>query len=197
MPLENVIILMMGWLIKNKWLFIIGSIIIIILVVGFIFAKKTMVTKTLTKTLRLTSSAFAHNGLIPERYTCNGNNFSPPLVISDAPAGAKSLALVMDDPDAPAGVWDHWIIYNLPAGVTELAEGESPAGTLGLGTAGNVNYEGPCPPSGVHRYFFKLYVLDIELPLAPGAAKGEVMAAMRGHILDQTELVGRYGRVNP
>ncbi|MBI4136353.1 MAG: YbhB/YbcL family Raf kinase inhibitor-like protein [Candidatus Vogelbacteria bacterium] len=146
--------------------------------------------------MRLASSAFAHNGLIPERYTCDGNNFSPPLAISGVPAGAKSLALIMDDPDAPAGVWDHWIIYNLPASTIELKEGEPPAGVLGVGTAGNANYEGPCPPSGVHRYFFKLYALDIELSLPPGAAKGEVLAAMRGRILDQTELVGRYGRVN-
>ncbi len=184
----------MVWLIKNK-LIIIGGL-IIILVVGFILYQTTIMTKT-TKTLRLLSSAFVHNGLIPERYTCDGNNFSPPLVISGVPAGAKSLTLIMDDPDAPAGVWDHWIIYNLPVSATELAEGEPPAGTLGLGTAGNVNYQGPCPPGGVHRYFFKLYALDIELPLAPGATKGEVMEAMRDHILDQTELVGRYGRVNP
>lgn len=181
---------MTDWLTKNK-LIIIGSVIIILLI-GFIFYKTT----TVTKTLRLVSAAFAHNDLIPEKYTCDGNNFSPPLIISGTPTGAKSLALIMDDPDAPAGVWDHWLVYNLPAGTTELKEGEPPVGTLGLGTAGNVNYEGPCPPSGIHRYFFKLYALDIELPLPPGATKGEVMEVMRGHILDQTELVGRYGRIN-
>lgn len=181
--------LMTDWLNKNK-LIIIGSVIIILLI-GLIFY-----TNMMTKTLRLASTAFAHNGLISERYTCDGNNFSPPLAISGAPAGAKSLALIMDDPDAPAGVWDHWIVYNLPVGTTELKEGAPPAGILGLGTAGNVNYEGPCPPSGIHRYFFKLYALDIELPLAPGATKDEVLAAMRNHILDQTELVGRYGRIN-
>ncbi|MBI2097614.1 MAG: YbhB/YbcL family Raf kinase inhibitor-like protein [Candidatus Vogelbacteria bacterium] len=156
----------------------------------------------MTKILRLSSSAFNHNGLIPERYTCDGNNFSPPLQISGVPTGAKSLTLIMDDPDAPAGlpdgqagVWDHWVVYNLPPQTAELKEGEPPAGQLGLGTAGNANYEGPCPPDGVHRYFFKLYVLDIELPLPPGATKTEVLAAMRGHILDQTELIGRYGRL--
>ncbi|MBI2100853.1 MAG: YbhB/YbcL family Raf kinase inhibitor-like protein [Candidatus Vogelbacteria bacterium] len=106
--------------------------------------------------MRLTSSVFTPNGWIPERYTCDGGNVSPPLTISGVP----------------------------------------PAGVLGLGTAGTANYEGPCPPSGIHRYFFKLYALAIELSLAPGAAKAEVLAAMRGHILDQTELIGRYRRVH-
>lgn len=156
--------------------------------------QSNMLNNTLSKTLRLTSTAFEPNGLIPKKYTCDGSNFSPPLTISGVPPGAKSLALIMDDPDAPAGVWDHWIVYNLPAETRELGEGDPPPGTLGLGTAQNSNYDGPCPPSGVHRYFFKLYALDTELFLPPGATKTEVEQAMKEHIIDQAELIGRYGR---
>lgn len=149
----------------------------------------------MSKTLKLTSTAFEPSGLIPEKYTCDGQNFNPPLAISGVSPQTKSLALIMHDPDAPAiGGWDHWLVYNLPPDTIQLGEGEPPAGTLGLGSSGNANYEGPCPPSGTHRYSFKLYALDVELALSLGAKKSELEEAMEGHILDQTELIGRYGR---
>ncbi len=149
----------------------------------------------MANTLKLTSTAFEHNGLIPEKYTCDGQNFNPPLAILGVPANAKSLALIVDDPDASiAGGWDHWIIYNLPPTTTELKEGEPPLGLLGVGSSGNANYDGPCPPSGTHRYFFKLYALDTELALSIGASKTELETAMRGHIVDEVELIGRYAR---
>lgn len=181
---------------RKLWFIIILIIIAIAVTISLVKFNRTAAPDTnMTKTLRLTSSAFNHNGLIPVRYTCDGNDFSPPLLISGAPAGTKSLVLIVDDPDSPTGTWDHWIIFNLPPDTAELKEGESPPGVLGQGTAQNLNYQGPCPGSGQHRYFFKLYALDSELPLPLGSGKDEVARAMTDHILDQTELIGLYQRV--
>ena len=138
---------------------------------------------------------------MPEKYTCNGSDISPPLSWTEPPAGTKSLALIMDDPDAPAGTWVHWVVYNLPASARALSEGTPPTETLADGAKQGTNdfrktgYGGPCPPPGsAHRYFFKLYALDIELNLAPRAAKKQVETAMAGHTLARAELIGRYGR---
>ncbi len=149
--------------------------------------------------MKLTSSVFAHKGKIPSRYTCDGDNTNPPLAISDVPSGAKSLALIMDDPDVPKevredGMWDHWVLFNLPANLGDISEGEKPPGTHGKGTAGNLDYFGPCPPDREHRYFFKLYALDKELDLPEKATKQQVEQAMEGHILEKAELIGRYER---
>ena len=147
--------------------------------------------------LTLTSSAFEHNGKIPSKYTCDAENINPPLTISGVPEGAQSLVLIMDDPDAvkPAGkVWDHWIVFNIPPTMTEISEGMEPEGVHGVGTGGNSDYRGPCPPDAEHRYFFKLYTLDTTLNLSEGVTKKQVEQAMEGHILDQTELVGLYER---
>lgn len=149
--------------------------------------------------MKLASPAFPHNGKIPATYTCDGADINPPLTMSDVPPDARSLVLIVDDPDVPKrlkadGVWDHWIVYNIPPLTTEIIEGEPPIGVVGVGSGGKMEYEGPCPPNGEHRYFFKLFALDNELPLPPGATKHEVMKAMEGHILARAELVGRYAR---
>lgn len=150
--------------------------------------------------MKLTSNAFEHGGKIPSKHTCDGENVSPPLSISDVPSGAKSLALIMDDPDVPKSVredqmWDHWIVFNIPPDLKEIEEGEEPRGGVhGLGTNGNEEYFGPCPPDREHRYFLKLYALDAELDLPPRSSKKQVETAMEGHILERTELMGKYER---
>ncbi len=150
--------------------------------------------------LALTSPAFAAGGEIPRKYTCDGEDVSPPLEWGAPPAGTQSLALIMDDPDAPMGTWDHWLLYNLPADARSLPEGVAPDATRpdgsrhGKNSWGRVGYGGPCPPGGQHRYFFRLYALDIPLDLPAGANKAQLLAAMSGHILAQGELMGTYRR---
>lgn len=151
--------------------------------------------------MKLTSPAFEHEGKIPVKYTCDGGNMNPPLTIADVPSGAKSLVLIMDDPDVPKhlrkdGMWDHWVVFNIPPGIREIKEGEEPQGTHGIGTGCNLNYMGPCPPDREHRYFFKLYALDTELSLPEKATKQQVEKAMEGHILAETQLMGRYKRLS-
>ncbi|MFS8866707.1 YbhB/YbcL family Raf kinase inhibitor-like protein [Synechococcus sp. H65.1] len=149
-------------------------------------------------TLQLASSAFAPSEPIPSRYTCEGEDLSPPLTWSGAPVGTQSFALIMDDPDAPRGTFVHWVVYNLPASVTSLPEGirsdsDLPQGAVhGQNSWGRNSYGGPCPPSGTHRYFFTLYALDSQLALAPGATKEALLQAMEGHILAQAQLMGTY-----
>lgn len=153
-----------------------------------------------TMGLKLTSSAFAEGELIPRQYTCDGRDISPPLSWTGAPAGTKSFALICDDPDAPVGVWDHWVCFNLPPSLAGLPEAVPrtealPGGGLhGRNSWGKLGYGGPCPPGGVHRYFFKLYALDAELNLKAGATKKDVEKAMQGHILAESQLMGRYKR---
>jgi hypothetical protein len=151
--------------------------------------------------MKLTSPVFSHQGQIPSKYTCDGENINPPLNISEVPPSAKSLVLIMDDPDVPKrlradGMWDHWIVFNIPPTVTEIAEGEESQGIHGIGTSKNLNYYGPCPPDREHRYFFKLYALDTELTLGEKATKLEVEQAMKDHILEKTELIGKYARIS-
>lgn len=143
--------------------------------------------------MELTSSAFSHNESIPRKHTCQGEDISPPLTITNVPQGAESLALIVEDPDAPGRTFDHWILYDIPAGTDTLAEGDAP-GTPGRNDFGNNGYGGPCPPSGTHRYFFKIFALDKRLDLPAGSGKDEVQKAMADHILDQAELVGRYAK---
>jgi Raf kinase inhibitor-like YbhB/YbcL family protein len=149
--------------------------------------------------MKLTSSAFQNEGKIPAKYTCDGKNINPPLSISDIPEKAKSLALLMDDPDVPKnlrkdGMWDHWVVFNIPADVREISEGSEPAGAPGKGTNGETGYFGPCPPDREHRYFFRLYALDTYLDLPEGSGKSSVERAMKEHIIDQDILMGRYER---
>jgi Raf kinase inhibitor-like YbhB/YbcL family protein len=150
--------------------------------------------------LSITSSAFQNGAGIPKEYTCDGQNISPPLRWSGVPAGAGSLALIADDPDAPGGTWIHWVVYDLPATVVELsahvpAQARLPnGGRQGKNDFRTTGYGGPCPPSGTHRYFFKLYALDKQLGLADGATKADVVKAMEGHVLAQGELMGTFRR---
>jgi hypothetical protein len=150
----------------------------------------------------LSSPAFGEGAAIPVEHTCDGADVSPPLAWNDPPAGTKSFALIADDPDAPAGTWVHWVLYNLPAATTQLPARIAKVETLDLGGARqgrndfrHPGYGGPCPPRGpAHRYFFKLYALDAPLELRPGAPKKDVEAAMQGHTLGLAQLIGTYAR---
>jgi Raf kinase inhibitor-like YbhB/YbcL family protein len=151
-----------------------------------------------SSSFRLTSPAFEHEGLIPQIYTCDGNDISPPLKWEGAPAATQSFALISDDPDAPMGTWDHWLLFNIPASIHEFSQHLTalPAGTkVGKNSWGREDYGGPCPPDRIHRYFFKLYALDALLNLENGASKSAIEQALEGHILASTELMGRYGRL--
>ncbi len=140
----------------------------------------------------ITSSMFGHNEHIPSKYTCDGENINPPLEIKNIPEGTVSLVLIMDDPDAPRGTWDHWVVWNIPP--TGKIEENSIPGVEGMNSFKRQHYGGPCPPSGAHRYFFKVYALDTELALTDEVDKQGVMLAMEGHILGQGELIGLYER---
>lgn len=145
--------------------------------------------------MKISSSAFQHNQAIPAKYGCDGENISPPLTISEVFEGAKSLALIADDPDVPAGTWVHWTVWNIDPATTEIAENSVPEGVVeGITSFGSAGYGGPCPPSGEHRYFFKLYALDTILELGADADKAALETAMEGHILAQAELIGLYSR---
>ena len=150
--------------------------------------------------MKLTSTAFSEGGMIPAQYTCNGPDVSPPLNWEDVPERTKSLALVADDPDAPVGTWVHWVLYNLPADSRELQEDLPKTKVLPNGAIQGTNdfrkigYNGPCPPGGTHRYFFKLYALDELVDLNPGARKKDLLDAMKGHILAECQLMGKFSR---
>lgn len=151
-------------------------------------------------TMELTSSAFSEGAMIPDRYTCDGADVSPPLKWGAFPADTKSLALICDDPDAPVGTWVHWVYYDIPADTRGLPENVAPherpaeGGTQGKNDFRKTGYGGPCPPGGTHRYYFKLYALDITLNLSPGATKKQVLKAMENHIIGQAQLMGKYRR---
>lgn len=149
--------------------------------------------------LQLTSSAFQPEGNIPRQFTCEGNDVSPDLTWKNAPSATKSFALIVHDPDAPRpGGFTHWVVYNIPANVTQIPQGAARGDTLSAGgvqgknDSGQNGYMGPCPPSGTHRYYFYLYALDTELKLKTGAGKDDVEKAIKGHILEKAELMGRY-----
>ena len=156
--------------------------------------------------IKITSPAFAEGEMIPRKYSCDGEGISPPLEWENISEDAKSMVLISDDPDAPAGTWVHWVVYDMPASIKELPENIPPvksledieglnlAGKQGINSGYSIGYYAPCPPSGTHRYFFKIYALDIMLNLKAGASKKKVMKAMEGHILAQGQLMGRYRR---
>jgi Raf kinase inhibitor-like YbhB/YbcL family protein len=144
--------------------------------------------------MKITSSAFQQGGNIPSKFSCDGANTSPPLQISDVPSGAKSLVLVVDDPDAPSGLFTHWAIWNISPQTSTIAEGSTPKGVQGTNDFGRSGYGGPCPPSGTHRYYFKIFALDRELDLSSSAKRSQLDAAMKGRVIAQGELMGRYAR---
>lgn len=145
--------------------------------------------------LDLKSDAFLNGQSIPAKYSCIGKNISPALTWSNPPAGTQSFALIVDDPDAPAGTWVHWVLFNIPSTTTSLEESaDMSAVAVGKNSSGNMRYDGPCPPSGIHRYYFKLYALDSILDLSSGASKEQLLTAMKGHILAQGELMGTFSK---
>ncbi|MBI5326812.1 MAG: YbhB/YbcL family Raf kinase inhibitor-like protein [Deltaproteobacteria bacterium] len=152
-------------------------------------------------TMQIKNTAFEDNGLIPRKHTCDGADISPPLTWTKPPAGTKSIVLICDDPDAPMGTWDHWVLYGLSPETTSLPENVPPQKEVLKGAKQGINdfrkigYGGPCPPKGpAHRYFFKIYALDTELNLPAGITKKDVEKAMKGHILAEGQLMGKYGR---
>ncbi|MCH7568135.1 MAG: YbhB/YbcL family Raf kinase inhibitor-like protein [Nanoarchaeota archaeon] len=145
--------------------------------------------------MELKSSAFNQGEKIPVKYTCDGDDFSPPLEISGVPENTKSLVLIVDDPDAPVGTWVHWVVWNIQPKITKIEENTVPVNAIeGINDFGKHNYGGPCPPSGTHRYFFKSYALDKTLELDNNAKKSDVENAMRGHVIEQATLIGTYSR---
>lgn len=145
--------------------------------------------------MRLTSSAFENNQTIPAKYACGDDDINPPLAIADVPAEAKSLVLIVDDPDAPAGTWVHWVVWNIRPDSKKIEENSVPAeAEQGVTSFGKAGWGGPCPPDREHRYFFRLYALDTKLNLPPRANREQAEKAMKTHIVDKTELMGRYKR---
>lgn len=151
--------------------------------------------KEIKEALKIESPAFNNEGMIPLKYTCDGENINPPLVITGIPENTKSLVLIVEDPDAPAGTWIHWTVWNISPATNEIPENSVPQGAVeGITDFGSPGYGGPCPPSGKHRYFFKLYSLDITLDLAPSATVEDIEEAIQGHIIESAELMGTYER---
>ena len=150
--------------------------------------------------VKISSSAFQNGEYIPRQYTCDGSDISPPLEWTNFPKETKSYALINDDPDAPVGTWVHWVMYNIPGETSSLSENTPKEKRLKNGACQGINdfkrigYGGPCPPSGVHRYFFKIYALNTMLDLEPGRTKAELVEAMKGHVIAQGELMGKYSR---
>jgi Raf kinase inhibitor-like YbhB/YbcL family protein len=173
--------------------------IILLMALSACIPKKIQSTEVVMA-LSIASPAFKNGSPIPVLYSCKGRDISPALSWSDAPSGTKSLALIMDDPDAPGGTWVHWVIYNIPTsagGIQEAAPAQAQLadGSLnGSNSWGNLGYGGPCPPSGTHRYFFKLYALDTVLGLPSGANRQKLLSAMQNHILAQGELMGTFSK---
>ena len=155
---------------------------------------------TTMQNISISAEAFQSGGAIPEEYTCDGSDVSPALSWRGIPANAKSIALIMDDPDAPMGTFVHWVLFNIPPGTAKLPRGVPKNRTLNDGSSqgitdfGRTGYGGPCPPGGTHRYYFRLYALDTMLDLQPGSSRKQLENAMKGHILAQGELMGKYER---
>ncbi len=169
--------------------FVISIMVITAILSGCTASEKEMINMV---EFRIKSSAFEDNTMIPSKYTCDGENINPELIIENIPQGAKSLALIVDDPDAPMGTWDHWIVWNIPL-LNKIGENSVP-GIQGLNSWGRNDYGGPCPPSGTHRYFFKLYALDTDLDLDQNSTKSELEKAMSPHIIAKTQIIGLYKR---
>jgi Raf kinase inhibitor-like YbhB/YbcL family protein len=145
--------------------------------------------------LKIASPAFQNNGFIPGKYTCDGKDINPPLLIENCPSGTKSLAVICDDPDSMAGIWAHWVLWNINSEVKEIKEDTVPQGAIeGMNDFKKRQYGGPCPHAGIHRYFFKVYALDTMLGIGPDSQKADLEKAMKGHILAHGQLVGLYKR---
>jgi Raf kinase inhibitor-like YbhB/YbcL family protein len=166
-----------------------------IIIVGCMIAAATLIVFGAGAKMKISSPAFQEGGTIPEKFSKNGQNANPELRIEGAPAEAKSLALIVDDPDAPAGLFTHWLVWNIDPKTTEIAENSVPKGAIqGTNDFPGRGYDGPQPPSGTHRYYFKIFALDRMLDLKAGAKRREVDTAMRGHVIAQGELMGRFSK---
>lgn len=167
---------------------------IFFLTLDFIIQKRDNLTNVKGGNMKITS-AFEHNSNIPSIYTCDGDDLAPELTISGVPEGTKELALIVDDPDAPMGTWVHWLVYNLPADTAKIDAKNLPAESIqGMTDFKRIGWGGPCPPSGVHRYFFKLYALDKKLNLEQGLTKRQLENSIRDSVIEKAELVGLYKR---
>lgn len=144
--------------------------------------------------MNVSSSAFENEGIIPSEFTCDGQDLSPSISITNVPKNAKTLSIIMDDPDAPMGTFTHWLVWNIPPTKTHFSNGEKTDFVQGRTSFGKSEYGGPCPPSGTHRYFFKIYALDTKLELKSGSSVKELQSAMSGHIIAEAVLMGKYSR---
>jgi Raf kinase inhibitor-like YbhB/YbcL family protein len=189
---------------KSTLFFLVGLLLVIVLaalaIPSLLELKQSKETPTVSLemeiTMNLTSSAFSASQSIPERYSCKGADVSPPLAWDEPPAGTQSFALIIDDPDAPVGTWDHWVLFNIPTERRDLPDDFQPTGSIVVGrnSWGRNDYGGPCPPSGTHRYFFRLYALDTTLSLSGNVKKMEVLTAIQGHVLGMAELMGTFSK---
>jgi Raf kinase inhibitor-like YbhB/YbcL family protein len=178
------------------------SIILLLAVISIMISNISSTAAKVKKKMKLTitSSTFKNGEFIPSRYTCDGLNISPPLKFTGIPGQTKSIALIADDPDAPMGTWVHWVLFNLPKNTTQLMEDVPKDKTLdngakqGVNSGNNIGYAGPCPPSGTHRYFFKVYALDTVISLDSGITKAQLLSAIEGHIIADGQLMGKYAR---
>lgn len=164
------------------------------LIVGLLYALNSFSQSTKGANMKISSPAFQHNQKIPSKFTCEGKDINPALTIADVPTDAKSLALIVDDPDAPGKTWVHWVVFDIPSATAEIKENSIP-GTQGYNDFGRNDWGGPCPPSGTHRYFFKIYALDAALKIKEGSSKQAVEKSMQGHILEKAELIGLYKKI--
>jgi len=159
------------------------------------FTNKNISKVNLPMMIKLTSSAFSQGGIIPQKYSCDGEGINPPLALEGVPDQVKSLVLIFDDPDAPGGTFTHWLVWNIDPKITEIAENSIPQnGVVGRNSGGKTGYFPPCPPSGTHRYIFKIFALDSILDLPAGSNRAKLESAMQNHIIDQAELQGKYSR---
>jgi Raf kinase inhibitor-like YbhB/YbcL family protein len=166
-----------------------------IIILGCMIAAATLIMLGAGTTMKISSPAFQEGGTIPEKFSKNGQNVNPELRIEGVPAEAKSLALIVDDPDAPVGLFTHWLVWNIDPKTTQIAENSVPKGAIqGTNDFPGRGHDGPQPPSGTHRYYFKIFALDRMLDLKSGAKRREVDAAMRGHVIAQGEVMGRYSK---
>jgi len=179
-------------------LIIILAILLILVAIWFSKRQKELtfqLPEELSKKMKIISSAFENNQLIPKKYTCDGENINPPLKIDNTPENAKSLVLILDDPDASLGTFTHWLIWNIDPKTTQIEENSVPQGAIqGLNDFGKNSYGGPCPPSGIHHYYFKLYAIDTLLDFSSSSKKSDLEKAIEGHVLDFAELIGIYQR---
>ncbi|MDH4359082.1 MAG: YbhB/YbcL family Raf kinase inhibitor-like protein [Candidatus Berkelbacteria bacterium] len=180
----------------KKAIIVIIVLILISIIAYFIIAKTSKKEVAVTETtMEITSSAFQEGGAIPAKYSCKGENISPDLKIEGIPAEAKSLALIIDDPDAPAGLWTHFLLANIDPSTSTISEDSIPEGAIiGANSSGEAKYDGPCPPSGTHRYYFKIFALDRTLELKSGFSRRELEEAMERHILAQGQLIGKFSK---